>query len=183
MEPNEQPDQRRRRIDRITAPEFLEGLEQRDVAELRAMRDDCSEEEARFSYNRRLLQGRIDIVKAELDRRTGRASGSLIEALPSILADEPGPRAGVADSRNAPVYQPDDEVGRRSDDRMAADALLARLPDLTEPQLEQELAELQEEERRVSELRRSVLACFDAIQTELVRRYREGGVDSALSAI
>lgn len=182
MDDNSQAGPTRRRIDRITAPDFLEGIEERDPAELRAMRDDCGQEEARFSYNRRLLQGRIDIVEAELARRAGDGNESLIEALPRILADDPGPRAGVGNARNAPVYEPG-EVGRRSDDRLAADALLTRLPDLTDSELQAELEDLREEEKRVSELRKAVQERYDALQAELVRRYREGGVGDIVSAM
>lgn len=182
MDDNSQAGPARRRIDRITAPDFLDGIESLDAAELRAMRDDCGEEEARFSYNRRLLQARIDIIKAELERRAGGGETSLIDLLPSILADDSRPASGIGNARNAPVYEPG-EVGRRSDDRLAADALLTRLPDLTDSELEAELEELREEERRVSELRRAVLANFDALQAELVRRYRDGGVGEIVSAM
>lgn len=175
--------QARRRIDRITAADYLDGIESLDAAELRAMRDDCGQEEARFSYNRRLLQARIDILNAELDRRAGKTTESLIEALPRILADDPtGPRAGVGNARNSPVYEPG-EVGRRSDERMTTDAMLARIPDLSDEELRAELGDLREEERRVSELRRAVQANFDALQAELVRRYRDGGVGDIVSAL
>lgn len=182
MDDNSQAGPTRRRIDRITAPDYLDGIETRDAAELRAMRDDCGEEESRFSYNRRLIQGRIDIIGAELERRAGNSSESLIDALPRILADDPGPRSGAGNARNSPVYEPG-EVGRRSDDRLAADALLSRLPDLTDTELQAELEELREEERRISELRRAVQDRFDALQAELIRRYRDGGVDDIVSAM
>lgn len=180
MESDDQA-KKRRRVDRITAGDYLEGLAERDAAELRAMRDDCREEESRFSYNRRLLQARIDIVKAELARREG-GGESLMDALPRILADDPGPRADVAGQRNSPVYEPG-EVGRRRDDQLAADAMLARLPDLTDDELRTELEELTDEERRVSEVRRAVLDRLDTLQEELVRRYREGGVEGIVGSV
>lgn len=182
MDDNSQAGPTRRRIDRITAPDFLGGIGELDPAELRAMRDDCGQEEARFSYNRRLLQARIDIISAELERRRGNSTETLIEALPRILADSSRPVQGIGDARNTPVYEPG-ETGRRSDDRLATDALLSRLPDLTDMELESELEELREEEKRVSELRRAVLANFDALQAELVRRYRDGGVGEIVAAM
>jgi len=173
---------KRRRIDRIAAEDFLADIASADPATLRVLRDDCREEEARFSYNRRLLQGRIDIFNAEIDRRAGKSTESLIDLLPRILADDPAPRSSVVDSRNAPVYEPGEEAGRRSDDRMAADAMLSRLPDMTDEELAAELAEIREEERRVSELRRVVLEKLDALQAELVKRYRDGGIDDIVAA-
>ena len=182
MDDNSQAGPTRRRIDRITAPDFLDAIESADPAELRAMRDDCGQEEARFSYNRRLLQARIDILSHELERRRGNSTETLIEALPRILADSSRPVQGIGDARNTPVYEPG-ETGRRSDDRLAADALLSRLPDLTDAELESELADLREEEKRVSDLRRAVLANYDALQAELVRRYRDGGVGDIVAAM
>ena len=38
--------QRRRRIDRVTSDDYLEGLDAVDLAGVRTMRDDCREEEA-----------------------------------------------------------------------------------------------------------------------------------------
>ena len=53
-----------RRLDRVLAPDFLEGLESWSMAELRAARSDAEQEETDLSYLRRLLQGRMDILRA-----------------------------------------------------------------------------------------------------------------------
>jgi hypothetical protein len=53
-----------RRIDRVLDPRFTDRVDQLGLAELRARR-----EEAEVSYLRRLLQGRLDILRAELARR------------------------------------------------------------------------------------------------------------------
>ncbi|MGW2707493.1 RsiG family protein [Streptomyces sp. NPDC001356] len=64
------------------------------LPELRTVRRDAQRDEADLSYVRRLLQGRIDILRAELGRR-GRASvpapadGSVVDRLPEILQDAP----------------------------------------------------------------------------------------------
>ena len=58
-----------RRIDRILAPEYLDGLDGRRLDELRAMEREALEVETEISYVRRLAQGRIDILAAESDRR------------------------------------------------------------------------------------------------------------------
>src|SRR5690349_11261561 len=65
---------------------------------LRTLRRDAQRDEADLSYVRRLLQGRIDILRAELARRspTGRdplaerlPEASVVERLPEILTDAP----------------------------------------------------------------------------------------------
>ena len=77
----------KRRIDKVLASNYLEGLEELPLEEIRALRDDAGQEETDLSYLRRLLQGRIDIVNAELSRRgSGDASG-IVGELPRILAD------------------------------------------------------------------------------------------------
>lgn len=75
---------------RPAAPE----LSRLSLSELRALRRDAQRDEADLSYVRRLLQGRIDILHAELARR-GRAAvpapkdASVVERLPEILRDAP----------------------------------------------------------------------------------------------
>lgn len=173
---------RRRRIDRVTDPALIDGLEQRSVPQLRSLRDECRAEEAQLSYTRRLLQGRIDIARAEMSRRAGEeGAGSILDELPSILADEPGERA-VA--RDAPIHIPQIHGGNRRGDRAIEDAALGRLPDLSDEELTSLLERLTDDERWISEIRRTVLRHLDALQAELVRRYRDGQlpVDELLGA-
>jgi hypothetical protein len=165
----------RRRIDRITDPAFLEGLDRREVSDLRAMRDDCREEESRLSYNRRLLQGRLDIVRAEQRRRESGEEGDLMDLLPSILADDSRTRSQRA-AQTVPVWAPTEDPGRRTDEQMLADASLGQVPDLPDEELAALAERVAEEERQVSERRGVVLRSLDALQAELVRRYRDGGV-------
>src|SRR5262249_28460895 len=59
------------------------------LTELRALRRDAQRDEADLSYVRRLLQGRIDILRAELARRGGRIPEGVVNRLPEILRDAP----------------------------------------------------------------------------------------------
>src|ERR687887_2130720 len=77
----------RRRVDRVLAENYLAGIEQLSLDEVRALRREAQQEEADLSYVRRLLQGRLDIVRAELERRDAHQGGSVVEQLPEILAD------------------------------------------------------------------------------------------------
>src|SRR5262249_23513585 len=58
-----------RRLDRITAPGFAEDLQDLSLTDLRAKRDECLAEREYLSLLRRLVQGRLDIVRAEVERR------------------------------------------------------------------------------------------------------------------
>ena len=58
-----------RRIDRVLAADYLEGLQGLPLAEVRQLRADAEQEEVDLSYLRRMIQGRLDILRAELNRR------------------------------------------------------------------------------------------------------------------
>lgn len=74
----------------------LLNLRERSVDELRSLLDDLYEEEQKVSYRRRVLHGKIDILRAELVRRLkedrdsgkGVVSGNDIERLIEILAND-----------------------------------------------------------------------------------------------
>lgn len=171
----------RRRIDRVVAEDFLDGLADRSVDEVRALRDECREEEARLSYARRLLQARLDIVRAEAARRAEGSTGDgggLLDALPGILADDPLPST-LGDARSTPVYDPDprEDNGRRLGDGVLGDSALGRIPEASDEELVALVERTADEERRVSEVRRTVLDRLDALQAELIGRYRSGSVD------
>src|SRR5258708_37536573 len=75
--------------------EYLGELERRPMADVRMMRAECQEIETGLSYLRRLVQGRHDIVGAELQRRRDGAEpgdlADLISQLPEILSDRSRP--------------------------------------------------------------------------------------------
>ena len=59
----------RRRVDRVLGEGFLDGLGEMTLQEVRQRRFDAEQEDADLSYIRRLLQGRMDIIRAEQQRR------------------------------------------------------------------------------------------------------------------
>jgi len=163
----------KRRIDRVLAPEFVDGLQDIDLEDLRERRDVCRAEREYLSYLRRLVQGRRDILQAELERRRrGGDESTLLELVAAILADAP-----TGSSRGeAPVFTiPDDEINlaRRRVERLVSDSRLSDLPGQSDEELEEAIARIDEEERSLSDLRSRVLQVHDALQAELVRRYRD----------
>ncbi len=79
-------------VDRVLADDWMDDLQSRPITDIRAMRDEVRAVEDKVSYLRRIIQGRADIVAADLRRR--REGGSpldldtLIEQLPDILSDK-----------------------------------------------------------------------------------------------
>lgn len=92
----------------------LLNLEERSNEELRQLLNELYEEEQRISYRRRVLHGKIDILRAELVRRlkdqreAGRdvISGSDVERLITILSND---LRGVSNVDVAPDGDEDDE--------------------------------------------------------------------------
>lgn len=169
-----EPEPFRRRIDRVISDDYLDSLEQASAAEIRIMRDECREEEARLSYARRLLHGQLDIVKAELGRRGTSADDSLVTTLSHILADKPS-RGPVRSIGNAEIYSPSGPSGRRRGDSVLEEVPLSRLPDLPDDELGQVVIQLTREEAAISAMRRTVLDHLDRLQNQLIVCYRDGG--------
>ncbi|MGH3026769.1 MAG: aerial mycelium formation protein [Gaiellaceae bacterium] len=166
-----------RRIDRVLSDGYLDGLTDLPLADVRELRGEAEQEEADLSYLRRLLQGRVDIIKAELARRRGELgdSGSIIDQLPSILADDRPPARGLG--RHSVVEPSRIEEHRRLVERLVADSDLSALSGRTADQLEVTLGRFGDQERAISEQRRAVQGVMDACAAEITRRYREGEAD------
>jgi hypothetical protein len=163
----------KRRIDRVLAPEFVDGLQEIDLEDLRERRDVCRAEREYLSYLRRLVQGRRDILQAELERRRrGGDESTLLELVAAILADAP---TGSSRGEALVFTIPDDEINlaRRRVERLVSDSRLSDLPGQSDEELEEAIARIDEEERNLSDLRARVLQVHDALQAELVRRYRD----------
>ena len=81
-----------RRIDRVLDPGFVAGVGELDLATLRSRREEAEAEEADISFLRRLLQGRLDILRAELVRRSAGGEqdvAGLLAGLPVVAAADP----------------------------------------------------------------------------------------------
>jgi len=166
-------EQGHRRIDRIRDPAFVEGLEELSLEELRARRDECLVEREYLSFLRRLLQGRAEILRAELERRAGGGGdGPLVERLAEILAGAaPGPSRGEA----VRVGLPEEEVllARRRVERLVSDAAISDPTKLDDERLAEAADRLVREEREISRIRGEVISVLERLQGELKRRYRE----------
>ncbi|MFI9721279.1 AmfC protein [Streptomyces sp. NPDC052396] len=152
------------------------------LPELRALRRDAQREEADLSYVRRLLQGRIDILRAELARREAPATPRLLlDRLSEILAD--GPSEHRSSARHVTLGTPHREEYRRLAEDMLGEVELSDLAARTDTELRAGLARLSGYERQVSARRRQLQQTADDCSAEITRRYREGEaqVDDLLS--
>jgi hypothetical protein len=173
-------ERKRRLTERMTEEGFLQGLEDMALEDLRALRDDCREGENEISFERRLCQARIDILTAELDRRTGKETGDLLSRLPEILSDEQ--EGGGGDSKlpdRAPTFAipRNADIPRRRVEEIVGETTLARLSQLQPEELQGIITSLAEHERNLSEKRREIHEVVDEVQAEIVRRYTTGQAD------
>ncbi|SMF68957.1 aerial mycelium formation protein [Streptomyces sp. Amel2xC10] len=158
------------------------------LPELRTLRRDAQRDEADLSYVRRLLQGRIDILRAELSRR-GPAPGtraalgpvtvpqpaseaSVVARLPEILTDAPARQRSSA--RHVTLGTPHSEEYGRLAAEMLSEVELSDLVARTDPELHEAMARLVRYEQQVSSRRQRLQHTADGAGAEISRRYREG---------
>ncbi|MGH9263714.1 MAG: aerial mycelium formation protein [Acidimicrobiales bacterium] len=166
-------------VDRVLRDDYLGDLGARPIEEVRAMRDECRDVEDKVSYLRRLIQGRLDIVVAELRRRAAGGSpgdlGDLVDRLPQILSDKV--HAGGTGRLPSGLVAPDDDDLTADLDRVAGAGVLDRLPDLSDDAAAALARDVEELERQVSEARKGLFGRIDALNGELARRYATGEAD------
>ncbi|MGJ7441129.1 RsiG family protein [Aquipuribacter sp. MA13-6] len=171
----------RRRIDHVLSDDFLTGLRDIPVEELRSRRSEAEQEETDLSFARRLLHGRIDLLKAEQEARaagggpgsgTGSGTEELVASLSRTLADPPGPSHGLG--RHV-VAEPS-RVGehRRAAEAAVADPATSDPAGLDDEQLIGAITHLDSLQQEIGEMRSAVQRASDALSAELGRRYREG---------
>jgi hypothetical protein len=173
------------RLADVTDPAYLDGLEEWPLADVRARKDESTELETGLSYLRRMVQGRLDIVRAEQRRREGGSTGDvseLVDDLPKILGDHVhAPGLGRLPALMGPGQLDAELEGRL--EAVLPEARLGVLPQIPDDELEASAEGLADLERTISSQRRAVFDVLDRLQEEIVRRYRTGEatVDSLLS--
>ena len=142
-------------VDALLDPGFLEAAVQRPMADVRRLRRQAEQEEVNLSYTRRLLQGRLDIVRRELQRRAEDDGRSLVDLLPEILAEKGrGPAHGLG--RHQTVQPSDPEQYEAWVNGLTPGADLSSVAALPDAKLEKAARALAEAESGLSERRRGV---------------------------
>jgi hypothetical protein len=172
----------RRPIDRILAPGFADDVAALDFAELRSRRNLAEQEEVDLSYARRLLQGRLDLLRAEEVQRAtardgvdagARTDAEIARDLAAVLADQ-GPRADHGLGRHLTTDPSRVGEHRRAAEQAVDDVAASDPASLDEAGLAAAIAHLSELEHAISENRHRVQAVMDVLTAEVARRYRDG---------
>jgi hypothetical protein len=165
-------------VERVLRDDYLGDLPARPLEEIRAMRTECREIEDKVSYRRRIIQGRLDILAADLRRRAdGGAPGdlrTLVESLPDVLSDKV--RGSGPGRLPSGILPPDDDITADLDSTVGPDTL-GNLPDMPDEAVGGLARTIGDLEREVSDARRGLFGRIDALNGELARRYGNGEAD------
>jgi hypothetical protein len=151
------------------------------LRELRELRRDAQQNEADLSYVRRLLQGRIDILRAEVARRKDPAArgregrgpeGPVVYRLSEILTD--GPARHRSSARHVTLGTPHSAEYGLLATEMLAEVELSDLDARTDDELYAAMGRLTRYEQQVSRGRQQLQRTADDCSAEIARRYREG---------
>jgi hypothetical protein len=162
-----------RRIDRILDPAYTENLASLDLAEVKRRRDECLAEREYQSLLRRLVQGRLDIVRAERGRRdAGDDESSLVDNLIAALSSDAPAGSSRGEALRITIPPEEMTLARRRVESLVADTNISDPRSLSDDELRQASERLEDEERAVSSDRAAVIEVHDRFQDELKRRYK-----------
>jgi hypothetical protein len=163
-------------LERVLADDYVGDVTALAMDDLRAKRTECQALEVTLSYQRRMAQGRLDIVAAERRRRAEGAAppsdDDLVRNLAATLADRQRP---AGNGRLPQLMTPQaSEVDTTELDAIAGPGALARVPEQDDAALGELIERLSAYEHEVSRRRRSLHERIDVLQAEITRRYRTG---------
>lgn len=163
-------------LEDLLASNTLASISDLPMDELRSLRDRLSAIETGLSFGRRMAQGRLDIVIAELENRssgTSNDSTALLGRLPEVLARQTrgGGRPRPVRDIGIPDFTDDFTVQL---DRIVGVTELGSLADADGLRLAEIAELLAAYERAISVRRREVHRLMDDVQDEIIGRYRTG---------
>lgn len=142
------------------------------LTELREARSRLNADEDAVSFVRRLTQGRLDLVRAELKHRRGGEDDTA--NLARVFGQEHG------GGSNRPPRDTEVPVGHPlviALEKICEELGFGQLRTLQVPELEALEVSLATFERERSEERKALFSSIDALTTELVSRLKGGGAD------
>ena len=164
------------RLEHVLASDWIADPTSLPMEELRARRAELQEVEVTLTYQRRMAQGRLDIVAAEKQRRDDGGPpmdpDAVVAHLTGILA--PNTR-GQGSGRLSQLLAPEPAEAETPElDAIAGADVLASLPTMSDVDLDRLIEELATFEATCSRSRRALHDRLDSLQGEVVRRYRTG---------
>ncbi len=151
--------------------EWVSDIGSMSDAELKGLIGDLASTEQEISYSRRILHGKIDLLRAELVNRLrarhDAGNESITDADVAKLTDLITTAESDA-SPGGPLAEADGDVDVSADTEQGFPDLSA----LSDPELKDLIRKLTEEEREISYQRRILHGKIDILRAELVNRMR-----------
>ncbi|NDB41888.1 MAG: hypothetical protein EB142_01305 [Actinobacteria bacterium] len=146
------------------------------TAELRSARANLQMQEDVISFVRRMAQGRCDLARDEQRRRVDGtpASGMSVVDIANVFGQEHG--GGSSRPPRETNISADHELVVELE-RLCERVGFGELRTLDDDALELAIAEIEKFELARSAERKSLFAKIDALTTELVKRYKDGGAN------
>ena len=141
------------------------------LVELRALRAQLQADDDVVSYVRRLVQARLDLIRAESEHRASGDELSVTEDLPVILGQH------LTGGSARPPRPTEDASGHPLAlqlDELSSSLGAHHVAELSSSELDTLLDGLERFEHARSSERRELFTRLDALSAELVRRYRDG---------
>lgn len=153
-----------------------------DMPELRAWRERLQQVEYGFSYARRVTQGRLDTLMAELERRrAGDTDTDVVGAMPAALGNHISGPGLPRPTRDLEPPEWADRLVEELDDFIGPSQLGA-LHEVDLETLTDAAQRTSELENEISGARTKLHERIDRVQAELISRYRDGAaVDDLLA--
>jgi hypothetical protein len=149
---------------------------QLSLDELRSLRHQMQLEDDAVSYARRVAQARLDLLRAEAERRSA-GSGAQAEPTDDLRGLLSQHLTGGPARPPRPTEDLSDHPLAVELDELCAEGGLGHLAELDDAQLADLVAAIDAFETKVSSDRRERFERLDALSAELVRRYRDGEAD------
>ena len=158
-------------------PVYLDGLGDVALELVREKRAECADLENGVSFVRRVAQGRLDVLDAEVKSRAEGAGGdltSVVDSLATTLSESVmASGSGRIDVNVEPPAQIVQELTAVLDQRVPA-SVVSAVAELSDEDLMVSVAGLKQFEEELSSSRRSLHDTIDALNQELARRIVDG---------
>jgi hypothetical protein len=174
----------RRPIDRVLSPGYADDLADLSADELHERRHEAEQEEVDLSYARRLLQGRLDLLRSEQSQRREHPEGgvpagersdeALVRDLVAAMTTDEAPRRDHGLGRHMDVEPSRVGEHRRAAELVVADPRVSDTDNLSDEQLADAVERVSGLEQQVSLNRQRVQQVSDALTEEVSRRFRDG---------
>lgn len=164
-------------LQRVLEASYLEELSDVSTDVLRKMRSNCNDLENGLSFVRRLAQGRLDVIRAETERRADGGGGDLadlVARLPELLSD--GVRAPGSGRIDQELDPPDEVVNPLTEvlDGVVGPSIMTEVTELGNDELSAAVIALRNFEESLSSDRRTLHRTIDSLNDELARRIAGG---------